>query len=80
MLRPDAILQRRDIDVQNRKYEVVATELRFTSEEKFKLEAAVAACDNRRRNNRDEECRLRNGVLDFAFPQRAGWDRFLVLP
>jgi hypothetical protein len=74
------VAQRSYVDVQNREDQIIALEGCLAREKRFKFEAAILASDDSRRNYRNEENRLRDGVLDLVFPLRARCDRFLVLP
>ena len=71
VLPPNVILQRWHIDVQNWEDEVVAAELLFAPQKRFKFQSAIWAGDHRRRDDRDEEDRLPNGIFDLTFPERA---------
>src|SRR5262245_52473805 len=74
------VLELGHADVENGKDQVVALERRLARQERVELVPALRAADRRRRDDRDEEHRLADAGLDLRFPQRAGRDRFLVLP
>jgi hypothetical protein len=48
-------------------------------EEQVKFETAISASNNSRRDDWNEETRLRYGILDSVFPQAAGRNRLFVL-
>src|SRR5262249_17544828 len=74
------VLERGDRNVEDRKYQVVATERRLASEEGFELELAVCAVDGPRGHDGNEKDRLVDRALDLRFPHLSGSDRRLILP
>jgi hypothetical protein len=54
--------------------------LSLTGEKRFKLKPAIWARHHSRRDDWNKKHRLTDGVLNLAFPQRAGGNRLLVLP
>ena len=74
------LLQLGHSDVEYRKDKIAPLQHPLVIKKEFKLRSAVAAVDDGRRNDRDEEYGLFDGDLDLVLPQLAGNNRLLVLP
>jgi hypothetical protein len=59
--------QRRDVDVQDGKAEIVATKLGFTGEKCVWLKSAVRARNECQSSDRNKEDRLLDGILTSFF-------------
>ena len=68
------------MDVENRKNQIVASELRLAREEGLELDPAVCAGGRARRHDRNEEDRFPDRALDLVLPQRTLRNRRRVLP
>src|SRR6195256_1854756 len=75
-----AVLQTRNPDVHYGEDKVGSTEVLLAREERIELDLAIWASHRGWRDDGNEEHRFRGRRLDLLRPQRAGSDRFLVLP